>query len=102
MTAPWRLLASTAVGVAHFVLTLLLGPSIHCDQVRGCAAMEWIQPPAMDVFALPLSLARNWLAPVFDGWTFATYSMVNSLAFAILAWIALWLQGWLRGRIQSA
>ena len=99
ITAPWRLLASASVGVVHYVCTLRLGPSIHCDEVRGCPATEWIQAPSLDVFALPLSLARDQLAPVVESWTFATYSMMNSLAFAVIAWVALWLYGWLRGKV---
>ncbi len=98
MTAPWRLLASAAAGVAHYVFTLALGPNIHCEQTRGCPATEWIQAPSMDAFALPLSLARDWLASTFEGWTFATYSAVNSLAFAMLAWVGLWLCGWLQAK----
>ncbi len=98
MTAPWRLLASAALGVAHYVCTLQLGPGIHCDQVRGCPATQWIQAPALDAFALPLSLARPWLAPSQDGWTFASYSAANSLAFAVLAWMALWFCAWIGGK----
>jgi hypothetical protein len=55
MDALLRLLAALSVGIAHFVLSLLLGPSINCAEARGCADTEWVQRPPTDVFALPLS-----------------------------------------------
>lgn len=92
------LLAALAVGVAHLGLTLFLGPSIHCAEARGCADTEWIQPPAGDVFALPLSLARESLASFFEGRSFAYYSIVNSLALAMLVWAVLAMLAWFRGK----
>jgi hypothetical protein len=90
------LLAAVAVGVAHFALTLFLGPSIHCAEARGCPDNEWIQPPPGDAFSLPLSLARDSLASVFEGRSFAYYAALNSLSLALILWAVLGLFAWVR------
>jgi hypothetical protein len=100
VSAVHRFLAACAIGIAHFSMSLLLGPSIHCDNVRGCAATEWIPAPQIDVFALPLSLARESLATFFDGRSFAFHSTANSIAFGLLAWAALWIVSRARARFQ--
>jgi hypothetical protein len=81
-----RLLLAAAVGVAHFVMTLVLGPSIHCAEARGCHANDWIQAPPTDVFAMPLSLVRETetYASFFAGHSFGYYSTTNSIAFGLL------------------
>ncbi|OGT56109.1 MAG: hypothetical protein A3E01_17750 [Gammaproteobacteria bacterium RIFCSPHIGHO2_12_FULL_63_22] len=86
-----RLLLAAAVGVAHFVMTLVLGPSIHCAEARGCRANDWIQAPPTDVFALPLSLARETqaYASFFAERSFGYYSTTNSIAFALVVFAVL-------------
>jgi hypothetical protein len=93
-----RLLAAAAVGVAHFVLNLVLGPSVHCAEARGCPDTEWIQAPPGDVFALPLSLARDSLASFFEGRSFAFYSGMNALSLALVVWAVLGALAWIRAR----
>lgn len=94
-----RLLLAAAVGVAHFVMTLLLGPSIHCAEARGCHANDWIHAPPTDVFAIPLSLARDTetYASFFAGRSFGYYSTTNSIAFALLVFAVLYI-----GPVSSA
>ena len=94
-----RLLASLAVGVAHFALTLYLGPSINCAEVRGCPETQWIQPPQYDVFALPLSAARDSLTPFFDGRSFLFYSAANAFTLTLIVLSVLCLFAWLRAKL---
>ena len=94
-----RLLASLAVGVAHFALTLYLGPSINCAEARGCPETQWIQPPQYDVFALPLSAARDSLTPFFDGRSFLFYSAANALTLTLIVLSVLCLFAWLRTKL---
>ena len=86
------------MGIAHFVLNLFLGPSVHCAEARGCPDTEWIQAPPGDVFTLPLSLARDSLAPFFDGRSFAFYSAMNALSLAVIVWVVLSCLAWVRAR----
>ena len=99
MSALWRLLSAIGAGVAHFALTLRLGPSIHCAETRGCADTDWVQPPDGDIFALPLSLARETLSPFFEGQSFSYYSAFNSAAFGLLVFAALWIYSLIRARL---
>ena len=94
-----RLLAALAVGVAHFVLALYLGPNINCAEARGCRETQWIQPPQFDVFALPLSAARDSLAPFFDGRSFLFYSAANAFTLTIIVLAVLYLFAWLRAKL---
>ena len=99
MSALWRLLSAIGAGVAHFVLTLRLGPSIHCAEARGCADTDWVQPPDGDIFALPLSLVRATLSPFFEGQSFSYYSAFNSAAFGLVVLAALWIYSIIRARL---
>ena len=99
MSALWRLLSAIGAAVAHYAITLRLGSSIHCAEVRGCADTDWVQPPDGDIFAMPLSLARESLASVFEGRSFSYYSAFNSAAFGLVVLAALWLYSIIRARL---
>jgi hypothetical protein len=101
MPAPWRLLAAIGAGVAHFALTLQLGPGIHCAEARGCADTQWVRAPDGDVFFFPLSLVREALPAFSDGWSFSSYAACNSAAFGLVVLVALWIYATVRARLPS-
>ena len=91
MNATFRLLAALCVGVAHFMLALMLGPglSYRCAQAGDCIIDLSNDFPAKAVFEFPLSLAGNHLRGILHDYSFPFFAALNALAVALLLWAAL-------------
>ena len=88
MTAVLRLLASSCVGVAHFLLALMLGPgsACRCASIGDCIVDLSGDFPAHAIFALPLSLTGSHLSAIFSQYPFAFYASINAVAIPLLLW----------------
>lgn len=89
--ATFRLLAALCVGVAHFLLALMLGPGLgyRCASAGDCVADLANDFPAKAVFEFPLSLAGSHLRGVLHDYSFPFFAAINALAIALLLWAAL-------------
>lgn len=87
----FRLLASFCVGVAHFMLALMLGPGLgyRCASSGDCIVDISGDFPAKAVFEFPLSLTGNHLLGIFHDRSFPFFAAINALAIALLLWAAL-------------
>jgi hypothetical protein len=89
MNPPFRLLASLSVGVVHYALTLILGPRLVCAFGGTCVDPLTGGVIADNIFDFPLSVVRTAASSAFEGRSFPFYAAINSLAFALLVWVAL-------------
>ncbi len=91
MSAVFRLLASSCVGVVHFMLALMLGPGLgyHCASTGECIVDLTGDFPAKAVFEFPLALTGSHLLGVFQRHSFPFWAAINALAIALLLWAAL-------------
>ncbi|OGT60770.1 MAG: hypothetical protein A3E01_07660 [Gammaproteobacteria bacterium RIFCSPHIGHO2_12_FULL_63_22] len=93
---------SFSVGMAHYALTLFLGPRLVCAFGGECIDPMSGQLVANNIFNFPLSAAQTALVPVFSGESFPLNAAINSLAFAALVWAVLFVVARLRAKAKPS
>lgn len=102
MNLPSRNLMSLSVGVAHYALTLFLGPRLVCAFGGDCIDPMSGQLVANNIFNFPLSAAQTALVPIFAGESFPFSAAINSLAFAALVWAVLFVVARFRSKAKTS